>query len=139
MIQFDFPTWVAIAREGPEHRQVDEFACANSKCSAQQNIFSDPAPDAEHFQFAGTGEIYSFTMLGNPPSGFEEQAPYTLALIRLDEGPLLTAQLTDLDSPPRIGDRVEMVTRRLYSEGQSGMIVYGYKFRHILKRSKVAD
>ena len=102
-------------------------------------MIPDPAPDAEHFQFAGTGEIYSFTMLGNPPSGFEDQAPYTLALIRLDEGPLLTAQLTDLDSPPRIGDRVEMVTRRLYSEGQSGMIVYGYKFRHILKRSKVAD
>ena len=97
-------------------------------------MFPDSALDAEHFQFAGTGEIYSFTTLGNPPSGFEDQAPYTLALIRLDEGPLLTAQLTDLDnSPPRIGDRVEMVTRRLYSEGQSGMIVYGYKFRPILR------
>ena len=96
-------------------------------------MIPDPASDAEQFQFAGTGEIYSFTTLGNPPSGFEDQAPYTLALIRLDEGPLLTAQLTDLDEPPRIGDRVEMVTRRLYTEGQSGMIVYGYKFRPVLR------
>lgn len=95
-------------------------------------MFPDPASAAEQFQFAGTGEIYSFTTLGAPPAGFEDQAPYALALIRLDEGPLLTAQLTDLDSPPRIGDRVEMVTRRLYTEGASGMIVYGYKFRPVL-------
>ena len=99
-------------------------------------MFPASAPDAEHFQFTGTGEIYSFTTLGNPPTGFEDQSPYTLALIRLDEGPLLSAQLTDLDQPPSIGDRVEMVTRRLYSEGASGMIVYGYKFRPILQRSE---
>ncbi len=92
-------------------------------------VFPDPAPNAEHYQFAGTGEIYSYTILSNPPAGFEDQAPLALALIRLDEGPLVTAQLTDLDDTPRIGDRVEMVTRRLYSEGDAGMIVYGYKFR----------
>lgn len=102
-------------------------------------MFPDPAPDAERFQFAGTGEVYSFTVLGNPPAGFEEQAPCTLALVRLDEGPLVTAQLTDLDGPPRIGDRVEMVTRRLSSEGASGVIVYGYKFRPVLKRSEQAE
>lgn len=96
-------------------------------------MISNPATKAEQFQFAGTGAIYSYTTPANPPAGFEDQAPYTLALIRLDEGPLLTAQLTDLAAPPQIGDRVEMVTRRLYSEGDGGMIVYGYKFRPILK------
>jgi uncharacterized OB-fold protein len=89
----------------------------------------------ERFAFAGTGDIYSFTTLTEPPEGFEEQAPYTLALIRLDEGPLVTAQLTDLDEPPAIGDRVEMVTRKLTTEGTKGMIVYGYKFRKVLQRS----
>ncbi len=89
----------------------------------------------ERFTFAGTGEVYSFTTLQDPPEGFEDQAPYTLALIKLDEGPLITAQLTDLDGPIAIGDRVEMVTRKLTTEGPRGMIVYGYKFRKILPRS----
>ena len=91
---------------------------------------------SERFSFAGTGEIYSYTTLMEPPEGFENQAPYTLALIKLDEGPIITAQLTDLDGPVAIGDRVEMVTRKLTTEGSQGMIVYGYKFRPVLARSE---
>ena len=79
--------------------------------------------------FAGTGIIYSYTVVQDVPEGFEEQAPYILALIKLDEGAIVTAQLTDVDNPVAIGDRVEMVTRKLSSEGKQGTIVYGYKFR----------
>ncbi|NWF71357.1 MAG: OB-fold domain-containing protein [Chloroflexi bacterium] len=90
----------------------------------------------EQFTFAGTGSIYSFTTLQEIPEGYEEQAPYMLALVKLDEGPLLTAQITDLDEQAvQIGDRVEMVTRKLTTEGPTGVIVYGYKFRKILPRS----
>lgn len=89
----------------------------------------------ESFAFSGLGEVYSFTTLQEPPEGFDGQAPYTLALIKLDEGPIVTAQLTDLDGTPAIGDRVEMVTRKLTTEGDTGMIVYGYKFRKILERN----
>ena len=53
---------------------------------------------------------------------------------KLDEGPLITAQLTDLDGAVNIGDRVEMVTRKLTAEGPQGVIVYGYKFRKALER-----
>src|SRR5688572_13148248 len=91
----------------------------------------------EQFTFAGTGEVYSFTMLQETPESFDEQAPYMLALVRLDEGPMVTAQLTDLEDgePVAIGDRVEMVTRKLTTEGERGMIVYGYKFRKVLARA----
>jgi len=84
------------------------------------------------FQAGGKGTIYSFTTITEAPAGFEEQAPYALALIHLDEGPLLTAQLTDLDSPPQIGQRVEMVTRKLRSDGEHGVLLYGYKFRPLI-------
>lgn len=86
------------------------------------------------FQFSGGGEVYSYTTIYEPPAGYEENAPYTVALIRLDEGPLVTAQLTDLgDKPIEIGTRVEMVTRRLRQDGdERGLIVYGYKFRPVL-------
>lgn len=83
-------------------------------------------------RFSGRGAIESYTVVMEPPAGYEEQAPYLIALIRLDEGPLLTAQLTDVDGPISIGDRVEMVTRRLSTEGERGMIIYGYKFRPVL-------
>ena len=65
------------------------------------------------------------------PAGFENTAPYTVALIQLEEGPMVTAQLTDLgDQPVEIGMPVEMVTRKLRSDGdERGIIVYGYKFR----------
>lgn len=82
--------------------------------------------------FAGQGTVYSFTMVQEAPAGFEEQAPYILALVKLDEGAMVTAQLTDVDGDITIGDRVEMVTRKLSTEGKQGTIVYGYKFRPML-------
>ena len=86
--------------------------------------------------FSGRGEVYSFTTVYDAPSGYEENAPYTVALVKLEEGPLVTAQLTDLDDRPiEIGTPVEMVTRRLRSDGdERGMIVYGYKFRPRLEQ-----
>lgn len=95
----------------------------------------DVATQGESVSLARTGVVYSYTTLTEPPEGFEEQVPYTLALVKLDDGPLVTTQLTDLDGPIKIGDRVEMVTRKLTSGGDSGMIVYGYKFRKILERA----
>jgi uncharacterized OB-fold protein len=83
------------------------------------------------YAFSGKGEVYSFTKMGNAPAGFEEQAPYTVALIKLQEGPIVTAQLTDLGNQEvQIGMPVEMVTRKLRSDdGEKGILVYGYKFR----------
>lgn len=89
----------------------------------------------EPYAFAGTGVVYSYTVVQEIPAGYEEQAPYVLALVKLDEGPLVTAQLTDVEGEVAIGDRVEMVTRKLTTEGEHGMIVYGYKFRKVLERA----
>ena len=85
------------------------------------------------FNFSGKGEVFSYTTIYEPPMGYEEQTPYTVALVKLDEGPLVTAQLTDLDNGKiEIGTPVEMVTRRLKQDGdERGMIVYGYKFRPV--------
>ncbi|MEX2143967.1 MAG: Zn-ribbon domain-containing OB-fold protein [Anaerolineales bacterium] len=83
------------------------------------------------FQFSGKGEVYSYTTIYEAPEGYAEQAPYTLAMIKLAEGPLVTAQLTDIgEQKPSIGMPVEMVTRLLRSAtDERGMLIYGYKFR----------
>jgi uncharacterized OB-fold protein len=74
--------------------------------------------------------VYSFSTVYSVPEGYEENAPYTVALVKLEEGPLVTAQLTDVEpSDVTVGMPVEMVTRKIRQEGQRGVIVYGYKFR----------
>ena len=87
----------------------------------------------EPFRFSGRGEVYSYTVMNNAPAGFEHNTPYTVALVKLAEGPTVTAQLTDLgEQPVKIGMPVEMVTRKLRDDGsQRGMLVYGYKFRPV--------
>lgn len=81
------------------------------------------------------GEVYSYTRIVDAPAGFREQAPYYIAMIQLDgDAPMVTAQLTDMGGEePHIGLKVEMVTRKLRTDGERGMIVYGYKFRPLLK------
>ncbi len=86
----------------------------------------------DSYQFSGKGEVYSYSTLYDAPAGHEEQAPYTVALVQLEEGPMVTAQLTDLDErQPEIGMPVEMVTRKLRADGDRGILVYGYKFRPV--------
>ncbi|GIV81303.1 MAG: hypothetical protein KatS3mg051_0657 [Anaerolineae bacterium] len=87
----------------------------------------------ELFPLSGKGTVYSYTTVTTPAEPFEPYAPYVLALVQLDEGPLVTAQLTDLDGEPQIGMRVEMVIRKLRTDGPRGIIVYGPKFRPLLQ------
>ncbi len=87
------------------------------------------------FRFSGRGEVYSFTTMFSVPAGFEQNAPYTVALVKLEEGPIITAQLTDVgEEKVEIGTPVEMVTRRIKQDGdERGMLIYGYKFRPVLQ------
>lgn len=89
------------------------------------------------FNFSGKGEVYSYTTVSEAPAGFQDMAPYPIALIKLEEGPIITAQLTDLgDEPVNIGMPVEMVTRKLRNDGnERGVILYGYKFRPVLQNN----
>ena len=89
----------------------------------------------EPFRFSGKGEVYSYTVMNSAPAGFERSLPYTVALIKLNEGPTITAQLTDLgEKPVSIGMPVEMVTRRIKEDGdERGMLVYGYKSRPVMQ------
>lgn len=126
--------------EIPRHWRLksQRYALVGEACPhCQIKIFPprDICPDCgqearESFQFSGRGEVYSYTTVYEAPAGFEENAPYTVALVKLEEGPMLTAQLTDLgERKTSIGMPVEMVTRKLRSDGDRGVLVYGYKFR----------
>ena len=88
------------------------------------------APAKTPYTFSGLGEVYSYSTVHDAPDGYQDNIPYTVALVKLEEGPLVTAQLADVEPQEvSIGMPVEMVTRKLREEGELGMIVYGYKFR----------
>lgn len=83
-------------------------------------------------EFDGHGEIYSFTTVRQAPMGHEGNVPYIVGIIKLDEGPMVEAQITDINPDNvKIGQRVEMVTRKLREYGEEGLVVYGYKFRPV--------
>ena len=80
-------------------------------------------------KFSGRGKIYSHTVIHSPPTGFELDAPYTMAVVELEEGPRLTAQIVDSDiKDVKIGTLVQMVFRKIQEDGKEGLIHYGFKF-----------
>lgn len=84
----------------------------------------------EKVKYSGKGKIYSFTEIRSPSTGFEDQVPYVLAIIELDDGPRLTAQLVDCTlEDVQIGQRVESVFRIIQRDDPEGLIHYGFKFR----------
>ena len=84
----------------------------------------------EDFHLKGMGEVLSFTVVHESTRNFRLQLPYIMALVRMDEGPVVTAQLVDCTAGEvRPGSRVRAVFRKIGEEGRSGVIHYGYKFR----------
>jgi hypothetical protein len=108
----------------------------DAKLFPPRDICTECGQDAKtEYAFSGRGEVYSYTTIYDAPAGYEASVPYTVALVKLAEGPVITAQLTDLgDDEVKIGMPVEMVTRRLRQDGdERGLLVYGYKFRPVMQ------
>jgi uncharacterized OB-fold protein len=83
----------------------------------------------EELRLKGEGEVLTFSVVQEPRRGFELQVPYVLAMIRLDEGPVLLGQVVDCaPGDVKIGTRVRSVFRKIGEEGKAGVIHYGYKF-----------
>lgn len=85
------------------------------------------------YPLSGQGELLTYTVVHQAPTGHAGEVPYLVAIVQLAEGPRITAQLTDCDeSDVTIGMAVEMTTRLLGDTGADGLLLYGYKFRPVL-------
>lgn len=81
-------------------------------------------------QFSGNGKIHSYTTIYSPPTGFEDQVPYTIAIIELDEGARILGQIVDVQNGKlKIGARVEQCFRIIQRDDPEGLIHYGFKFK----------
>jgi len=75
------------------------------------------------------GKIVTYTQLHEPLPGFEPQAPFFLAVVELSNGAKVLTQIVDTpDEAVRSGAKARATVRRAMVDGESGQIIYGYKF-----------
>ena len=114
-----------------------KYMLVGSKCQSCGSVFFPPrvicprcrskGKIVDH-QFAGNGVIQSFTVIRAAPEGFENMAPYAIALIRLDEGTNISGQVVGGIDEVAVGKRVRPVFRRITQDGADGLIHYGIKW-----------
>ena len=84
----------------------------------------------KNVKLSGKGKIVTYSIIHVAPEQFEGQAPYPIAVIKLDEGPRITAQIVDCDiDDVKIGMKVQSTFRKIQEDGYIGAIYYGYKFK----------
>ena len=84
----------------------------------------------EDIKLSGKGKIYTYSVINTPTEEFKTLAPYVVAIIELEEGTRITSQIVDCNPKEiEIGDEVEVVFRKIRTEGDDGVISYGYKFK----------
>ena len=77
-----------------------------------------------------TGTIMSWTLIRVPPGDFTDQAPYPVALVELEGGKRIEAQLVDWsESDLAFGTNVITVIRRVTHPDPDGVIPYGIKVK----------
>jgi len=113
------------------------YNLVGTKCTTCGRYFFPPrslCPDCrragkiQEYRFPGSGKVVTYTVIRTASEQFEQMTPYVLAIVQLDEGPRLTAQIVCRPDEVRIGMRVRPVFRRISADGESGVIHYGTKF-----------
>jgi len=119
-------------REIPQRYRLEA-----NKCKSCKTVFFPPrliCPECKKRDFVETklaekGEVISYTIIRVPPQQFVDQAPYAVGIVKLDDGVNLMGQIVDCDFEDiKIGMRVRIEFRKIFNEGESGILCYGYKF-----------
>jgi uncharacterized protein len=98
------------------------FRMICSNCKSEANI--------TEYVFNPKGKVVSWSQIHAAPVGFEKYVPYIIALIKLDEGPVVLSQICDCDIQKiKVGIKVEGILRRLILPDEKNIIKYGIKFR----------
>jgi uncharacterized OB-fold protein len=121
-----------IWRESPQRYRLEASKFKKSGKTYFPPRTVDPLTgDTAHemVKLPDTGKIITYTVIRVAPSQWSDTSPYGLAIAELTDGTRLTAQVVDCDVDKiKIGMEVRIEFRRIQSEGNAGVISYGYKF-----------
>lgn len=119
------------AREIPQRYRLEA-----GRCNSCNKIFFPPRQKCNECgssEFSSIilneeGKIVTYTIIRVASEKFSHYTPYAVAIIELNDGVRLTAQLCDVDfEQVKIGEPVKLVFRKVHEDGKSGIICYGYK------------
>ena len=118
------PFWDAVKRH--------ELMLPKCKACGQLHFFPRPfcphcfSWDLEWVRCSGKGKLYSYVINHRPAPGFEEEAPYVIAVVELDEGPRMLSNLIDIEPTPETV-QVDMPVEILFQDVNEEMTMF--KFR----------
>jgi uncharacterized OB-fold protein len=126
------PTPSRYWREIPQRYRLEAAKCKNCGFVAFPPRQVCPRCHSRSFEtivLADAGKVVTYTIIRVPPQPFSDQAPYAVGIVELDDGVRLTGQIVDCAFEElKIGRRVKIEFRKIYQEGEAGVIYYGYKF-----------
>lgn len=118
-------------REFPQRYRLEA-----GKCTGCGKVFFPPrlvCDDCRGDQFEtvtlpSDGKLITYTAIHVPASNFKDEAPIAYAVVELEDGTKISAQVTDctLDEL-KVGAPVRLEFRRVQHDGESGILCYGYK------------
>jgi len=86
--------------------------------------------ELDEVKLSGKGNIHSYTVIRSPPEYMKLSAPYIVAIVELEEGPKISAQIEDAEAEDiEIGSKVEHCFRKVNEAKNGGIVKYGFKFQ----------
>jgi uncharacterized OB-fold protein len=120
----------SYTREIPQRYRLEA-----GKCSSCGKVYYPPrrvcpcgGRDFETVALSDTGKVVTYTIIRVGPSDFVEEVPYGLGIVEVEDGVRLMAQLVDVPLDDiKTGMPVRLEFRKIYQEGEAGIICYGHK------------
>ncbi len=113
---------------GSHCKKCDMYYFPNSQICNKCGI-----DELHNHKYTGKGKLVEWTKITEPARGFEMFAPIYYAIVELEEGIRTAVQLTSVKDEKKLvpGTKTEMVFRKLFSDGEQGIVTYGFKAKPI--------
>lgn len=86
------------------------------------------------FYYKKEAKLVAWSTVQAAPEGFERYKPYIVAILELEDGERLTSQIVDVEVEKlKRGDILVPTFRKIYADGDDGIIHYGLKWTKIEK------
>ena len=118
-------------------RYAERYRLMGNKCKKCGNVHYPKveickkcgSKELEEYKLKPYGKLLSFTEIYSPTEEFSAYAPYCVGVIQLEEGPNILGMLADVKKENlSIGMKLRACFRKLYKDGNNGVIHYGIKF-----------
>ncbi len=116
-------------REIPQRYRLEAAKTESGKLFFPPRAVYPGGEKANPAVLSDRGKVVTFTIIHTPPKEYSDLAPFGIGIIELDDGARITAQIADVGDVSKIktGMRVKVEFRRLRTEGEEGLLCYGYK------------